>query len=196
MTYPSKLVALEISSWTGFGADWEINGRCYKNGCSIFSWSINEGCRTFANFDKYWKKIYSCWQLSFRYLIYNLFLRRFLKYYSGMISRYLILAKIPVNKKTLCSEIETVIGSLAEYVDHGLSSVSGKGFNWRLFAFSFKIWFPDLKLKDVSQWPYKFKSLNFIDSNLRRSKIRFWAHHGKTRSSWTDEGRMLRVLRV
>ena len=46
-----------------------------------------------------------------------------------MISRYLILAKIPVNKKTLCSEIETVIGSLAEYVDHGLSSMSGKGFN-------------------------------------------------------------------
>ena len=42
-----------------------------------------------------------------------------------MISRHLLLSKIPVNKETLFSEIETAIASLAEYVEHGLSSVSG-----------------------------------------------------------------------
>ena len=48
-----------------------------------------------------------------------------------MISRYLMLSKIPVTKTTLCSEIETLIGFLGEYVDLGLPSVSGNGWNSR-----------------------------------------------------------------
>ena len=48
-----------------------------------------------------------------------------------MISRYLLLSKIAVNQMTLFSEIGTLIGSLAQYVDVGLPSVSGNGLNLR-----------------------------------------------------------------
>ena len=46
-----------------------------------------------------------------------------------MISRYLILSKIPVNKMTLWSEIEKLIESLGNYVELGLPSVSGNSLN-------------------------------------------------------------------
>ena len=44
-----------------------------------------------------------------------------------MISRYLILSKIPVSKTTVYPEIETLIGFLGEYVEFGLLNVSGNG---------------------------------------------------------------------
>ena len=60
-----------------------------------------------------------------------------------MISRYLILSKIPVNKTSLCTEIETLIGSLVKYADYleilGLS-VSGNGLNLRFLSCSIDIW--------------------------------------------------------
>ena len=49
-----------------------------------------------------------------------------------MISRFLTLSKIPVNRTTLCAEIETLIGSLAEYVEVRelvRQEVSGSGFS-------------------------------------------------------------------
>ena len=53
------------------------------------------------------------------------------KHHLGMISRYLILSRIHVTKTTLCCEIETLIGFLGEYVEFGLPSVSGNGWNSR-----------------------------------------------------------------
>ena len=53
-----------------------------------------------------------------------------------MISRYLILSKMPVNKTTLCSEIETLIGFFGEYVNFGLPYVSGNGWISRFLCFN------------------------------------------------------------
>ena len=56
-----------------------------------------------------------------------------------MISRYLILSQISLNQMTLFTEIETLIGSLAEYVDSGLASVSGNVLNSRFLLFLIEI---------------------------------------------------------
>ena len=56
-----------------------------------------------------------------------------------MISRYLMLSKISVNQMTLFTEIETLIGSLAQYVDSGLRSVSGNDLNSRFLLFLIEI---------------------------------------------------------
>ena len=77
-----------------------------------------------------------------------------------------MLSKIPVNKTTLCSEIATLIGSLAEYVDTDLPSVSGSGFI---------ILMTPIRLD-------KFMSLIFIDSNLKKT-----SHLIKSRKNFTSD---------